>query len=240
MQVSQDIKNRVEARLKECCIKASDEFDMSFAMPDIDYSLRGTAAGQALSRKDGSVWKIRINAVLLIENLDKMLHRTVAHEMAHLITSKVWSNKWNLQPHGKEWKRVMSVLGVEATRCHNYDVTNSSVRKSTTFSVTCVDCNKTYSLGPTRAATLQSRPTAYRCKCKTNSMTGTLKFNLIVPTLSLKVKKQGTMTKMDWCKMLYRTNPLLSRADMIKLFVGRANCTVAGASTYYATIKSGK
>ncbi len=49
----------------------------------------------------------------------------------------------------------------------------------------------------------------------------------------------GSKSKLQICKDIYRINKHLSRADVIKAFITHAQCTPAGASTYYNTCKNG-
>ena len=50
-------------------------------------------------------------------------HRqTLLHETAHLIVRVVWGHRASeIKAHGREWKMVMSKLGVPADRCSNND-----------------------------------------------------------------------------------------------------------------------
>lgn len=48
-------------------------------------------------------------------------------------------------------------------------------------------------------------------------------------------RKEGP-TKMDKCRELFAANPTLDKAAMVKLFIDEAECTPAGAVTYWSTI----
>ena len=55
-------------------------------------------------------------------------------ETAHYIQRKLYPFS---KAHGTEWKYVMRILGVPATRCHDYDTENVKVRHVQKFSVVC-------------------------------------------------------------------------------------------------------
>lgn len=57
------------------------------------------------------------------ENPDYIVNQTVVHEAAHLIVYALYNGK--AKAHGREWKSVMRRLGVNPSRCHNLDVSNS-------------------------------------------------------------------------------------------------------------------
>lgn len=56
-----------------------------------------------------------------------------------------------------------------------------------------------------------------------------------------KIKKLGKRaegpSKLDVCREIWKTNPNVTRQDMIGKFVSDGKCTPAGANTYYLKIK---
>ncbi len=151
-------KTLVIDRIKECFEVAEKHFDQTFDIPDIRFDKRGRTAGTA----DYIKWELNFNMVLLNENVDAFLYRTVAHEVAHLVDHVVYNShatrfdkrgrRKKRQPHGTNWKSIMAVLGVESSRCHTYDTTNSRVarKKSETFDYHCAGCNETLPMGKIR------------------------------------------------------------------------------------------
>jgi SprT protein len=103
----------------------NEVLNLNMSYPTPDYSLRGKCGGQY----DPRIHSIRINMVLLSENLEDYLDQTIPHEVAHALTrSKYERYGRRIQPHGNEWKSVMRALGKRPDRCHSYDVSNSTVR----------------------------------------------------------------------------------------------------------------
>lgn len=141
--VTKEIKDRVNARLRECIELAEKNFNMKFPFPEVKYIPRGTGGGYAEPWK----WTVAFNSILLMENVDEFIHRTVAHEMAHLVDYKAHPERFKhpgytrtrdgrlkrkpLPVHGYTWKAIMMLFGAPPTRCHSYDVSNSKVKKRT-------------------------------------------------------------------------------------------------------------
>lgn len=145
--VSAELKSLVEAEVRRCIDIAEAKYDRTFKMPKITYKKRGTTAGTA----NDNTYTINLNAVLLIENgikfIDGRVGRgTVTHEFAHLVDGIVnpetretglrqdrYGNirRGKRNVHGTPWKNVMRLFGVRnPTRCHDYDVSNSRVKKA--------------------------------------------------------------------------------------------------------------
>lgn len=172
MQVTAAIKARVEKKLKDGIALAEKKYNQTFAMPKVTYDLRGRTAGTANYNR----WHIRLNAVLLMENVEDFLERTVPHELAHLITDRVYPEahhnrglqflstgrvkRGKRDVHGAKWQSVCLVLGMtDITRCHQYDVTNSQVVKSNGRSIEwqCA-CGEILKLTPKKSAKLDANP----------------------------------------------------------------------------------
>ena len=102
---------------------ANDKYDLNIPYPNVSFKLRGKCAGKACYRDN----EVRYNAVLLEENNDKFLNRTVPHEVAHIVTRHKYGR--NATAHGYEWKSVMRAFGLTPTRCHSYDVSNSAISR---------------------------------------------------------------------------------------------------------------
>ena len=134
------------------------------------FDLRGTCAGQArYTRVYGSTdivnIIIRYNPVLLTENVEDFLARTVPHEVAHIVAQKVFGSYVTKVNHGQGWKNVMAAFGCDATRCHDYDVSNARVRNVVRVDAKCA-C-MTHQITK-KAATRISMGAKYTCrKCKT-------------------------------------------------------------------------
>jgi len=103
---------------------AEDLYKIKFPQPKVLFNIRGRVAGQYKFGRFGSKNIIRYNPVLLSENEETFIKRTVPHEVAHLVVRHQHGRK--AKPHGWEWKKVMRDFGCDPTRCHSYDTANSS------------------------------------------------------------------------------------------------------------------
>lgn len=120
--LSEDLRKKVEEKMKECYAIAAKHYKLSFEFPEIRYDIKSWMGGLAYYKKN----LVRYNLILLVENEEDYIATTVPHEVAHLIAYKVWENdttpnKKKLMPHGKIWKDVMGVLNVEPRVKHTYD-----------------------------------------------------------------------------------------------------------------------
>jgi SprT protein len=111
-------------------------YKRNFLMPTVAFDLRGTTAGIAYLNKN----LVRYNAVLLTENVEDFLGDTVPHEIAHLIAHQVYGKR--ISAHGQEWKSVMRAFGVEPSRTHSFDTTNSAVGGTYHFTCRCGTVHK--------------------------------------------------------------------------------------------------
>lgn len=281
MNVTAAIKARVEAKLKDGIARAEAKYNRKFSMPHVVYDLRGRTAGMAILRN----WKIRLNAVLLMENIDDFIDRTVPHELAHLITDVVYPEAHDRSAehmrnvlnagllgvfgtqrrikrpkrdiHGAQWQSVCRVLGMtDITRCHSYDTTNSRVVKSNGRQIEwkCTGCGDVLLLTPKKSARLDKEPSSvWHRTCRraplvrvqpTTAAVDLSRYGAVMHspnapvTVPVQIQPVPTgVSKIEQCKKLYLKYSMLSRAEIIAKFVREAECTQAGAATYYATCK---
>lgn len=85
-------------------------FDISFA---VKKHLRKGVAGLAW----GGRQHIEISIDYIREHEQRILSRTVPHEVVHLYVSKYYP--YAKQSHGKEWKRLMEAIGCEQSAKHD-------------------------------------------------------------------------------------------------------------------------
>lgn len=166
-----DLRSMVKAKVEETYLVAEAHYDKIFARPKIVFKLTGRVAGYAS-------WKhkhLDFNLQLLKHNVEDFLARTVPHEVAHLIAHAVYGKAMvrktrrgglRYQAHGPKWKAVMRILGVDdITRCHHYDTSVSSKRKTKQFEYAC-GC-QTFKLGIVRHNRFRTGNVSYHClKCK--------------------------------------------------------------------------
>ena len=126
-----ELKQKVEAKMRECFSIAEKHYGIAFEFPEIRYNIKSWTGGLAYRNLN----LVRFNLILMVENEEHYLKTTVPHETAHMVVNalhkagkiKLAEGKKRLMPHGKEWKEVMSLFGVAANVTHNYDV--SSIEK---------------------------------------------------------------------------------------------------------------
>lgn len=145
------LKTQVENEILQAYIIAEKYFGPRFELPTINYDLRGTKAGTANYVTN----TINLNKKILLDNPKEFIQRTPGHEAAHLITRKMFGRF--VASHGKEWKRVMGILGLPAVRCHNY-----VVKTDHEYSCKCED--KTHYLSTIRHNRIQKRQQFWYCK----------------------------------------------------------------------------
>lgn len=253
MIVTREIKDRVEAKLRESIALAESHYGQSFKFPSVIYTKRGRVAGTA----DIRAWEVNFNATLLMENIEDFIARTVPHEMAHLIDYQLnpsnfeggWGRKRSV--HGPTWKRIMTIIGAENSRCHSYDTTNSRVKKGrqNKHVYVCKTCGKEMKLGAQRHRKMQTGTRYWMRGCGRHAgynyvgVEGAVRQPLPVaadrPTIVPPANPTNVPTgsKLEKCRALYRDHRGASRQGMIELFMRHADCTKAGAATYYAKIK---
>jgi SprT protein len=126
---------------------------------EIRFDLGGLAAGQFLWRP-GSRPVLRFNLAMARRQPERFISATVAHEVAHLVTACCHRNA---APHGDEWQTVMAHLGIpRASRCHDYAVDETSVRRQRRWRYTCA-CRQ-HELSTTRHNRAQNNRAQYHCR----------------------------------------------------------------------------
>jgi len=250
MRVTNIVKARVTATLKESVTKANAHYpNHTFKMPTVIYKKRGATAGTACD----STYTIDLNSVLLMENVDTFMGRTVIHEFGHLVDgivnpdtrSRGWRRKRSL--HGPTWKRIMRMLGGPTSRCHSYDTTNSSVKKrgqaKHVWTCSCGSLAGTMKIGNIRHMKMIAPGSArYWVRGHANHTYTYVGLEGAAPVALPKAAnaprpapRTKKVTKLDKCREWY--SPVSSRELMINTFMSVAGCTEAGAATYYAKIK---
>ena len=129
-----ETERQVTARTRDLLRQAEGHFRTPMPPVAIRFDLRGRNAGMARFAP-GKPPEIRYNPTLLAENPGDFLARTVPHEVAHVVARALFGTK--IRPHGNEWKGVMNWFGVEASRCHDYDVSRSRARRLQRFPYRC-------------------------------------------------------------------------------------------------------
>ncbi len=128
------LQREAKALTERLLANAGNRFPRAPGPVQVRFDLTGKTAGMVLFPHRGTP-VIRYNAVLLEENGDHFLNRTVPHEVAHIVARRQFGKR--IRPHGKEWREVMRLFNAESSRCHNYDTTRSSRRQMKRFTYRC-------------------------------------------------------------------------------------------------------
>ncbi len=111
-----ELMARCEEALSQRLQQAEQALQQTWPRPILSYTQRGKAAGTAHLHR----WEIRLNPVLLVDNLELFLHEVIAHELAHLL---VFARHGRGAPHGKPWQVMMrQVFGLEPRVTHRLDI----------------------------------------------------------------------------------------------------------------------
>ena len=86
---------------------------------------------------------IKYNLDIYKNNKEDFVAKTVPHEIAHLFTYREYilpRCRCDVKPHGKEWRLVMTLMGLNPKRCHSYEVKKArKVMKPYIYRCTCMD-----------------------------------------------------------------------------------------------------
>ena len=162
-EIQEAVINKVHSLIK----KYEESFKKLKEFPVIKFNKKGKIAG-TFSWGNNKPLELNFNMVLLKENFEKFLESTVTHEVAHLLSYDyngiVYTRNGNISHHGKEWKKMMAFLGVDAKRCHSYCVKNV-IQKSRTrrWSYTCT-CGFDHQIATVTHNRIQRGQRSYSCK----------------------------------------------------------------------------
>jgi SprT protein len=116
--------------------KANSVFPrLDMQIPIVDFYRKGRTAGKAFY----FLHQVTFNEVLAQENPNTFFN-TVIHEVAHLVTHKLYP--FCKQHHGPEFKQVMRMLGGDGKRCHTYNTESVRIIKTKTRYVYKCDCQE--------------------------------------------------------------------------------------------------
>lgn len=123
-QALENLQSACERRASTYYMEADRHYGRYFKAIPITFSNRMTKTAGMFIFTDRGSKEIRLSNPIMSMNFDAFIERTVGHEVAHHIVHELHGR---VQPHGKEWKEVMAVFGLEAKRCHSYKVESNKV-----------------------------------------------------------------------------------------------------------------
>ena len=251
--ISAELRSQVELKVSEVVSSIERMYNTKFFKPiEIRYDINSARlGGQALL----SSFVVRLNPIFLAKYKEEYINSTVVHEVAHLGCTQVYTRDkgYKVDHHGREWKQMMVKLGANPSRCHTYEAEEGQGRQKTKYGYVCSHCNAPIVVGPVVHKKLKVGA-QYRTKCckAALSFKGTvgavpkvvaiqrIAANDLEPTVQVnqpKVKAPDPTSKLGRCYDLYKKyhGQRLIRPQWIQMFVTKADCTPAGASTYLST-----
>lgn len=162
----EDVKIKVFQKILEVHKKLEDIYKFKIPSVPILFTKKGSVAGAFILKRDGSML-INFNMAMLLKHTEHFVDNVVPHEYCHYVVYLIASENpkilKKMKAHGDEWKQMMKMIGVEPTRCHNYDVP-----KKNYYLYQC-ECADGVLVGPQihKKISLGVKNTTYRCKtCK--------------------------------------------------------------------------
>lgn len=134
--MDQDSLSLLAASFNETFARSKELFPAlrDWKRPAFRMDITGTTAGQAIF-KDNC---IRVNPTIFLRNKTDFCKSTIPHEFAHLIAGKLYRD----YGHGRDWGAVMNRFGLEARRCHNYDVRDLKQSRTLNRYIYICDCSQ--------------------------------------------------------------------------------------------------
>jgi len=158
MPTMTEMKEAVETKVLEMMVKFEEEVGSACKYPvklprEIKFNVKGQVAGYAYFDYLIGEGHLDFNPIIMEDNWERFIERTVPHEVAHFCVSLyvgyLTSRNGRRICHGKDWKGMMRYFGIsDSTRCHSYDTS--------------------------RAKTKTQRRWEYKCECSTHMLSTTM------------------------------------------------------------------
>jgi len=99
-----------------------------------------------------------------MSNTDVYITQTLGHEVAHIAAYQTHGGY--IKSHGVEWKTMMRVIGIPASRTSSYAVPQAFLDKKvpTTVQYACICCNEVVMMSNVRHNKVQKGLTSYNHK----------------------------------------------------------------------------
>ncbi|MBL1141548.1 MAG: metallopeptidase (SprT family) [Proteobacteria bacterium] len=129
-----DQQTQIISATEDCLQQASVELRHSFGPVPVMFDLKGRAAGMYKVNKSRRV--IRYNPYIFARYFSENISTTVPHEVAHYIVDVLYGIR-KTQPHGEEWKSIMSLFNADASVTCNFDLSGLPGRTYRRFEYYC-------------------------------------------------------------------------------------------------------
>jgi len=127
-------QRKVISLTEEYIRQAALEMNINLKPIPVVFDLRGRSAGMYQAKNGNS--SIRYNPWLFARFYPENLATTVPHEVAHYVVDMKYGLA-HTKPHGKEWRSVMKMFGVDARATCNFDLKGIPVRTYRQFQYRC-------------------------------------------------------------------------------------------------------
>ncbi len=114
--------------------QASIKLEHSFEPIPVLFDLKGRAAGMYKVNKSRRM--IRFNPYIFAKYFSENLSTTVPHEVAHYLVDILYGMT-RTQPHGKEWKSMMTMFGADASVTCSFDLDGIPQKQYRRFYYSC-------------------------------------------------------------------------------------------------------
>lgn len=146
------MQNEISARINALLKMANEKFLINLDNVQIDFSLKGLAAGQVVI--DGNLITVRINSDALVDYYDFIYAETLPHEVAHLVQYALEG----YLSHDAKWKTYCELLGGTPTRTHSLGLKPTRKQKQWLYKVG----DETHILSTIRHNRIQQKGIEYR------------------------------------------------------------------------------
>jgi predicted SprT family Zn-dependent metalloprotease len=236
--VSYELQTKVFDKIETLRKQALELFNLEVPFIPVEFNVRGAVAG----KMDIHCGIMYLNPILLIENEQNFIDRTVTHEFAHYVDKQLYPENFDFRKikrslHGPTWKRIMRKFGADDSRCHTYDV--SSIRRKKTKKYVWVakdDPSVKMELGSKRHRKMILGQARYYPRG--HKTTEFVYKDVRYPNkTNTNMSRSNKTSKLEQCRSIVKNHPTLTRKELIEKFIDVAGCTKAGASTYYYKLK---
>lgn len=110
------MKEKIVARINVLFKMANEKFFLNIENVDVDFSLKGLAAGQVVV--DGNKITLRVNNEALISHYEFMCSEMLPHEVAHIVQYLLEGHL----SHDSRWRHYCELLGGTPSTTHSLEL----------------------------------------------------------------------------------------------------------------------